>query len=175
MKCKPKHKSFRGIMQPLMKPGPEMKEQWKQWISPLAGKVTISQHEYTDYLEKWKTIIGFSYASLLNQFYGEMMKNWPHFAKKKITIHQLTSENCDGQHCRIELQTALSSMPLWHISLWIDGERFTSNEEVIFETIASFPEFKESNVLEGLKKLENHWTKCIKLKGNHVKTLIHFW
>ena len=50
----------------------------------------------------------------------------------------------------------------------LGAKRFTSNEEVIAETEAYFAEFYKSYFLDGLKKLEYRWTKCIEVKGDYV-------
>ena len=50
---------------------------------------------------------------------------------------------------------------------WLDGKRFTSNEQVIAATEAHFAEFDKPYFLDGLKKLEYRWTKCIELKEDY--------
>lgn len=59
------------------------------------------------------------------------------------------------------------------MKIWLSGKRFSSNEEVNAERNTYFAEFRKS-YLEGLKKLENHWTKCIDLKGSCGEKLIQF-
>lgn len=48
-------------------------------------------------------------------------------------------------------------------------KKFSSNEEVIAETEAYFGEFDKSYFLEGLKKYQGRWKKCIFLKGDYVE------
>jgi hypothetical protein len=52
---------------------------------------------------------------------------------------------------------------------WLAGRRCYSNKEVIAETNAYFAELCQSYYSEGINKLEQHWTKCISLKGDFVK------
>ena len=40
-----------------------------------------------------------------------------------------------------------------NLKKWLDGKKFTSNEEVIAETEAYFPEFDKSYFSEGQKKM----------------------
>jgi len=51
----------------------------------------------------------------------------------------------------------------------LGGKRFASNEEVITETGAHFKGFNKIYFLEGLKKLEYRWIKCIKLEGDYIQ------
>ena len=46
-------------------------------------------------------------------------------------------------------------------------KRFTSNEDVNAATEAHFGEFDKPYFLDGLKKLEYRWTKCIELQGDY--------
>ena len=56
-----------------------------------------------------------------------------------------------------------------NLKKWLEGRRFTSNGEVINETEAYFAEFDKSFFLNGLKKLEYRWSRCIELKGDYVE------
>jgi len=51
---------------------------------------------------------------------------------------------------------------------WLGGKRFASNE-IIAETNAYFAEFEKPYFLEGLKKLENRWARCIEIKGDYIE------
>jgi len=44
------------------------------------------------------------------------------------------------------------------------GKRFTTREQLIAETEAYFEGLDKAYYSDGLKKLENHWIKCIELK-----------
>ncbi|EGI63726.1 Histone-lysine N-methyltransferase SETMAR, partial [Acromyrmex echinatior] len=48
------------------------------------------------------------------------------------------------------------------------GQKFQSNEEVIAATEA-FADLEKTYFLDGLKKLEHRWVKCIELKGDYVE------
>ena len=56
-----------------------------------------------------------------------------------------------------------------NMKTWLGGKKFSSNEEVIAETEAYFAEFNKSYFLEGLKKWQKRWEKCIDLKGDYVE------
>lgn len=45
------------------------------------------------------------------------------------------------------------------------GKKSASNEDVILEPEAYFAQFNKWHCLEGWKKLEYRWDKCIALKG----------
>ena len=49
------------------------------------------------------------------------------------------------------------------------GQKFESNEEVIAATEAYFENLQKTYFLDGLKKLEHRWVKCIELKGDYVE------
>jgi len=52
---------------------------------------------------------------------------------------------------------------------WFGRKRFTTIEQLIAETEVYFEELGKSYYSDGLKKLENRWIKCIKLKGDYVE------
>ena len=54
-------------------------------------------------------------------------------------------------------------------SLLHTRKKFKSNDEVIAETEAYFDEKEKSYYKRGIKKLENHYTRCIALEGNYVE------
>ena len=49
------------------------------------------------------------------------------------------------------------------------GRRFESNEEVEWETEGYFGGFGKSYYLEGIEKLKDRWTRCIKLKRKYIE------
>jgi len=55
-----------------------------------------------------------------------------------------------------------------NLKRWLQGKRFTSNEEVIVETEAYF-EGLDVSYRKGIEMLENRYTKCIALEGNYVE------
>jgi hypothetical protein len=48
-------------------------------------------------------------------------------------------------------------------------KRFDPNDEIISQTIAYFEDLDKYYFLEGIKKLDKFWTKCIELKGDYVE------
>ena len=52
---------------------------------------------------------------------------------------------------------------------WLQGKRFTSNEEVIAETEVYFEGLDVSYYRKGIEMLENRYIKCIALEGNYVE------
>lgn len=138
-----------------------------------------------DYLEKGRTITGQYYANLLDRFDAEVKSKRPHLAKKKILFHH---DNAPAHSSAIataklvELRYEVLPHPPYSPDLapcdfflfpnmkkWLGGKRFASNEEVIAETEAYFAEFEKSYYLDGLKKLEHRWIKCIELQGDYVE------
>ena len=158
---------------------------------PSAGKVMATVFWdsrgiiFTDYLEKGRSITGQYYADLLGRFDAELMRKRPHLAQKKVLFHH---DNAPAHSSAIataklvELRYELLPHPSYSPDLapcdfflfpnmkkWLDRKRFTSNEEVIDQTEAYFEEFDKSYFLDGLKKLEHRWTKCIELRGDYVE------
>ena len=138
-----------------------------------------------DYLEKGRTITGQYYCALLDKFDAALKEKRPRLQRKKILFHH---DNAPAHSCRLatvkldELRYELLPHPPYspdlapcdfflfpNLKKWLGGRRFTSNEEVIAETNAYFAEFDKSYYLEGLKKLENRWARCIELKGDYVE------
>ncbi|XP_018311222.1 uncharacterized protein [Mycetomoellerius zeteki] len=56
-----------------------------------------------------------------------------------------------------------------NLKKWFGGKRFTTREQLIAETEAYFEGLDKSYYSDGLKKLENRWIKCIKLKGDYIE------
>ncbi|GBP84565.1 Histone-lysine N-methyltransferase SETMAR [Eumeta japonica] len=136
---------------------------------------------HIDYLEKGKTITGEYYSKLLDRFDVDLNQKRPHLAKKKVLFHQ---DNARVHTCLVpmakihELRYELLPHPAYspdlapcdyylfpNLKKWLGGKRFESNEEVITETNAYFESLEKIYYLEGIKKLEKRWTKCIELKG----------
>ena len=112
------------------------------------------------------------------------MKKRPHLAKKKVLFHHdnapAHSSSAIATMKLIELRYELLPHPTYSPDLvpcdfflfpnmkkWLGGKRFTSNEEAIAATEAYFANFDKPYFLDGLEKLEYHWTKCIELKGDY--------
>ncbi|XP_033213329.1 protein GVQW3-like [Belonocnema kinseyi] len=56
-----------------------------------------------------------------------------------------------------------------NLKRWLTGKRIYSNEELIAETEAYFGDLPIDYFSDGIKKLENRWTRCIDLKGEYVE------
>ncbi|XP_033231983.1 uncharacterized protein LOC117182967 [Belonocnema kinseyi] len=56
-----------------------------------------------------------------------------------------------------------------NLKRWVTGKRFYSNEELIAETEAYFGDLPIEYFSDGIKKLENRWTRCIDLKGEYKR------
>ncbi|KAG5342282.1 SETMR methyltransferase, partial [Acromyrmex heyeri] len=54
-----------------------------------------------------------------------------------------------------------------NLKIWPEGKKFASTEEVIATANDYFAEFQSLYFLDGLKKLEHRWIKCINLKGDY--------
>ena len=140
---------------------------------------------FANYFEKGRTITGQLYADLLGRFEAELTKKRPHLANKKVLFHH---DNAPAHSCAIataklaELRYALLPHPPYSADLapcdfflfpnmkkWLGGKRFKSSEEVIAATEADFAEFDKPYFLDGLKKLEYRWTKCIELKAAYIE------
>lgn len=158
---------------------------------PSAGKVMATVFWdskgiiFIDYLEKGRTITGQYYAQLLDRFDDALKRKRPHLIKKKVLFHH-DNAPAHSSHVAtaklVELGYELLPHPPYSPDLapcdfflfpnmkkWLGGKRFTSNEEVIAETEAYFAELDKLYYLEGLKKLEYRWTKCVELKGDYVE------
>jgi len=115
---------------------------------------------FTDYLEKGKTMTGQYYANLLGRFDAELIRKWPHLAKKKVLfhhdnapVHSSAIATAKLVELRYELLPHLPYSPnlasydfflFPNIKKWLGGKRFTLNEELIAETEAYFMEFDKS-------------------------------
>lgn len=138
-----------------------------------------------DYLQKGKTITGEYYASLLDKLKAEIARKRPHLKKKKVLFHQ---DNAPAHTSVIamakiyELHFELLDHPPYspdlapsdfflfpNLKVSLAGQRFSSDEEAIAYVNDYFEEKNVNYYLEGLKKLEHRWNKCIDLKGDYVE------
>ncbi|QQP31674.1 Putative mariner transposase [Caligus rogercresseyi] len=172
---------------------PETKQQSKQWVlkgesAPKKANVGLSANKvmatvfwnargviHIDYLQKGRTMNGEYYTSLLDRFNDDLKKKRPHLAKKKVLFHQ---DNARVNTCVVsmakfyELRFELLPHPpdyflFPNLKKWLAGKRFYSNNEIISQTNTYFEDLEKSYFLEGIKKLEKRWTKCIELKGDY--------
>jgi len=140
---------------------------------------------FIDYLQKGRTVTGEYYAELLDKLNDEIKKKRLHMAKKKVLYHHDNAPSHTSlkamaklDQLRFELvahppyspDLAPSDYYLFpNLKRWLQGKRFTSNEEVIAETEAYFEGLDVSYYRKGIEMLENRYTKCIALEGNYVE------
>lgn len=158
---------------------------------PSAGKVMATVFWdsqgviHIDYLEKGKTITGRYYADLLGRFDVELKKKRPRLAKKKVLFHHDNAPahtSAVAMAKLVELRYELLSHPPYspdlapsdyflfpNLKKSLAGKRFGSNEEVIAATEAYFAALEKIYFLDGLKKLEHRWAKCIDREGDYVE------
>ena len=132
----------------------------------------------------WK-IKGEYYATLLSRLHEELRAERPKLAHKKILFRQ---DNAPAHTSAVsmakvhELRFKLLPHPpyfadfaprdsflLPNLKIWIGGKRFLSDEEVIAAVDKYFEGFKTSHFSEGIKKLEEHWTKSEEIEGDYVE------
>lgn len=83
-------------------------------------------------------------------------------------IHELRFELIDYPPCSPNL--APSDFVLFpKFKVWLGGQTFSSNEEIITSVKAYSAEQDANYYLDGLKRLEHRWRKCIDLKGDYVE------
>ena len=140
---------------------------------------------FIDYLQKGRTITGEYYATLLDKLNDEIKQKRPHMVKKKVLYHHDNAPSHTSLKAMIKLDQlrfelvahppyspdlAPSNYYLFpNLKRWLQGKRFTSNEEVIAETEAYFEGLDVSYYRKGIEMLENRYTKCIALEGNYVE------
>lgn len=138
-----------------------------------------------DFLEKGKTITAAYYSELLTRFDAKLKETRPHLARKKVLFHH---DNAPAHSSGIvaakihQLGYELLPHPPYspdlapcdyflfpNLKVWLGGKRFSSNDDVISQTKGYFEEFEGSYFLEGLKKWQDRWKKCVALKGDYVE------
>ena len=137
-----------------------------------------------DYLQKGKTITGGYYASLLDLFGAILKEKRPHLAKKVLIHHNNAPAHTSAIATAklFDLLYEILPHPLYSLDLSppdyflfpnmktsLGGKRFSLNEEIIAATIEYFEGFDKNYFLEGIKKLEYRYNKCIQLKGDYVE------
>ena len=56
-----------------------------------------------------------------------------------------------------------------YLKIWLGGKRFSSDDKVIATVDKHFKGFGASYFSERIKKLEEHWTKCVEVEGDYVE------
>ena len=126
--------------------------------------------------DQWRLLL-----ALLDRFNNILKKN-PHLVKKKVLFHQMGSHvpGIDGQIQQIPLRIAssssifarFSSLRLFPAS---KPEEMIRRKEIHHQRATHrrnrglFEELDKSYYSNGLKKLENRWSKYIELKKDYVE------
>lgn len=140
---------------------------------------------FIDYMEHGRTITGPYYVTLLDRLVDEIKRKRPYVKRKKILFLQ---DNASPHTCHVSTEKfeqlgfeliphppyspdlAPSDYYLFpNLKRWLRGKRFESNEEVEYETEAYFGQLDSGYYLEGIKKLEDRWNRCILLNGDYVE------
>ena len=130
---------------------------------------------HIDYLPSKQTINSDYYVTaLLDRFNNILKKKWPHLAKKKVLLYQdnarvYTAPMAKFNEFRYEMFPHPAYSPdlipcdyflFPNLKKWFGGKRFTTREQLITETETYFG-LDKLYYSDDLKKLENHWIKCI--------------
>jgi len=132
-----------------------------------------------------KTVTGLYCSELLGRFAAEFQKIRPHLAKKKVLFHNDNAPAYTSALAKaklVELGYDLLPHPpnspdldpydffmFPNLKKSLAGQKFASNEEVVAAPGAYFADLEKPYFLDGLKKLEHRWVKCIELKGDYVE------
>lgn len=138
-----------------------------------------------DYLEKGKTINSEYYCNLLDQLDAKIHEKRPGLQHKKIIFHQ---DNAPAHKSVLsmskfnELKYELLDHPPYspdlapsdfylfrNLKQFLRGKHFLSNEEAIAAVEAYFADLPETHFRDGIKLLESHWAKCIKVNGDYIE------
>lgn len=138
-----------------------------------------------DYLAKGKTITGRYYADLLDRFKAELLQKRPRLSPTKVLFHQdnapvhtSTIAMAKIHELGFELVPHAPYSPdlapcdyylFPNLKRWLGGQKFLTNEDCIAGVNGYFADLDESYFLEGIKKLETRWNKCLALKGDYVE------
>lgn len=136
-----------------------------------------------EFLEKGSTITGQYYSELLDRFDEKLKGTRTHLAKEKVLFHHNAPAYSSGVFTAKshELHYELLPHPPYSPDLapcdfflfpdmktWLADKTFSLNE-VIVETEIHFEQFDKSYFLEGLKKWQERWEKCIALRGDYIE------
>lgn len=140
---------------------------------------------YIEYLNKEQTMTAANYSDLLDRFNVAFTKKRPDLCNEKIIFHH---DNTSAHASSIvaaklhDLGYELLPHPPYSPDLApcdfflfpnmkkkLAGIKLKTNDEVIAETEAYFAELPKTYFLDGLKKMEYRWTKCIDLQGDYIE------
>lgn len=163
----------------------------KPKMIPSTGKVMASVFWdcygilFIDYLENGKTVNGMHYATLLDRLNDAIMVKRPHLSKRRvlfqhdnvpaynssITVAKLNELDFELiPHAPNSPDLGPSNFFLFpNMKKWLAGKRFSSTTEIINETNSYFDGLDNSYYMDGIKKLEYRWNKCIELNGDYIE------
>ena len=139
---------------------------------------------FIDYFEKGKTINSEYYCALLDRLKEGITRKGPHLLKEKCIFLQDSAPDQKSIKAMVKINKSLfkllphlpNSAYLAHadfqlflnLKKWLQGQRFSSNEKVKWETDGYFGGLDKLCFKRGIEMLKDRWTKCIKLKGNYA-------
>ena len=138
-----------------------------------------------EYLQKGKTVSGAYNASLLDKLKKEIAEKRPHLQKKKILFHQDNAPSHTSAFARAKIHELrfelLDHLPYSpglapsdfflfpQLKIALGGQRFSSNEEANTFVNDYSAEKKAEYYLDGLKRWEHRWDKCVEQQGDYVE------
>ena len=152
---------------------------------PSAGKVmaTIFWDSHgiilIDYLQKGKTITGEYYDSLLDRIDAILKEKRPHLTKKVLFHHDNVPAHTSAIATAKLFNLLYEILPnppyspdlapsdyflFPNMKTWLGDKRFSLNEKIFAATNEYFEGFDQNYFLEGIKKLEYRYNKCIPFK-----------
>ena len=164
-------------------------ESYPKWpkMQTSAGKVLASVFWnvqgilFIDYLEKGRTINSEYHIALLVHLKEKITKKTAtkEEAKNALLPRQCTCHKSMAKQCELHFELFLHppySPDLGPSNCWLfadlkrtlQGKRFSSNEEVILESKASFEAKNKSFYKKGIELLEKHWNQCMTLERDYV-------
>ncbi|KAL9895462.1 histone-lysine N-methyltransferase SETMAR-like [Glossina fuscipes fuscipes] len=135
-----------------------------------------------DYLQTGEMITEKYYLNLLERLDERILRKRPALAKKKIYFHVpadrgvLVKDKLKVLHYELLQHPPYSpdlTPSVFHLFVnlkkFLDGKRFSSDEEVILAVNDYFDGLPESHFKDGINKLGNRWEKCIELNGEYTE------
>ena len=129
-------------------------------------------------------------ATIFQDSYSIILIDYSHYDNAPAHMSAIATAKLIGLRCEIlphppySTDLALSDYFFFpNMITWLRGKTFSSNEEIIAATNEYFEGFDKNYFLEGTKKLEYRYNKCIQLKGDYlerkigifvIKSVLHF-
>ena len=131
-----------------------------------------------NYLEKGRTINSDYNCAFLDRLEKKSQENGLIFLQDNASAHKSIKTMPKINELHFELPPHPPYYPdlapsvfclLLNLKIWLQRQRFSSNEEFKWKTHDYFGGFDESYYKRGIEMLNDRWTKCIELKGDYVK------